>query len=82
MAPRNDGRDAGTFAAFFGLLLIAGFLLFLTALIVPQVLGLVIVVGGFLGLFSLHYLLWGCWLSKLLVEDDPERKSAPPDAQG
>jgi hypothetical protein len=43
---------------------------------------LVIVVGGFLGLFSLHYLLWGCWLSKLLVEKEQEQKSNPRDARG
>jgi hypothetical protein len=65
----DDGRNAGTFGALLGLMALGWMLLGLVAMVLPQVLGLVIVLGGFLGIVSLHYVLWGCWLSKLLIEE-------------
>ncbi|MDZ4686510.1 MAG: hypothetical protein SH850_15685 [Planctomycetaceae bacterium] len=71
----DEGRNVGTFGALFGLLLIAGLLMFLTAIVLPQALGIVLVFGGFLGIISLHYLLWGCWLGKLLAEEQRREES-------
>jgi regulator of protease activity HflC (stomatin/prohibitin superfamily) len=68
--PSDEGRNAGTFGALFGLLLLAGMLMALIAMVLPQAIGFVLVFGGFLGLISLHYLLWGCWLSRMLVDQD------------
>lgn len=75
MTSPSDGRNAGAFGALFGLLLFAGFLMALTALVLPQAAGLVIVFGGFLGIFALHYLLWGCWLSRMLIEEDRKERA-------
>lgn len=75
--PSEEGRNAGTFGALFGLLIVAGLLMALVAMVLPQALGFVLVFGGFLGLISLHYLLWGCWLSRMLIEQ--ERANSQPD---
>lgn len=73
MAPRtpNDSnRELSTWTALLGLLVISGGLIFLAALVVPQVLGIVLVVLGFGGMFVLHYLTWGWWLSRLPPPED------------
>ena len=68
-ASDDDGRNAGTFGALLGLMALAWMLLGLVAMVLPQILGLVVVLGGFLGIVALHYLLWGCWLSRILIEE-------------
>ena len=62
---KNDA-DRRTFLALFILLFMAGLLLGLTALVLPALLGVVLVVAG-IGLFGvMHYLVWGWWLSGYL----------------
>ena len=46
----------------FGVLVIGGFMIGLTAMEMPNVLGLVIVVFVAAVFFMLHYLTWGRWL--------------------
>ena len=75
---KDDGRNARTFIALLGLLVIAWALLFLVAMVLPQIFGLLLVVGGFVSILALHYLLWGFWLSKLLAEESTSDK----DVQG
>ncbi len=41
-------------------------LLGLTALVMPALLGIVLVVGGMLLFGSAHYVLWGWWLPRFL----------------
>lgn len=76
---QREARDAGTFAALALLALVAGLLLLMAALVVPQILGLVLVIGLFGGLFVCHYLVWGWWLRKALQAS--EQEADPPDAE-
>lgn len=62
-------RNAGTYAALFGLLIAGLVLLFLTAIVLPQVLGIVIVLGLFLGFGAFHYVVWGWWLERMGKEE-------------
>lgn len=66
-------RDLGTWGALFGLVVIAIGLLGLVAMVAPQLLGIALVIGGFIGFGSLHYLLWGWWLGRRLTDDQAER---------
>ncbi|TWT57610.1 hypothetical protein KOR42_09720 [Thalassoglobus neptunius] len=68
-SPRRNG---GTWVALIALLLIAGSLIGITSLIMPQILGLVLVVAGFLFFIVLHYFTWGQWLTRYLEENSQE----------
>lgn len=72
----RTSRDIRTYGVLAGLLMIALFLLALAAMIMPQVAGLIIVVLGFAGAITLHYFVWGRWLSRLPPppEDDEATK--------
>lgn len=67
----GSGKDAGTLLAVLGLFVISGFLVFLTAMVLPQVLGIVIVVTGFACTAAFHYLVWGWWLSRRIRSEKP-----------
>ena len=62
--------DAPTFIALFFILLISFGLMGLTAMVLPQIVGFVIVVGGFMFLCSFHYLVWGRFM-KIKPEENP-----------
>jgi len=69
MAPANPGHGNGpTLLALLALLVMAWLLLLLIAMVLPQILGLVVVVGGLASFMALNYLLWGHWLSRMLAE--------------
>ncbi|HTI49425.1 MAG TPA: hypothetical protein VL475_00685 [Planctomycetaceae bacterium] len=69
-AAKSGQSNAGTFIALFGLILMGGSLVGLTALVLPQFLGLVLVVGGLFVVPALfHYLVWGWWLSQIKDEN-------------
>lgn len=69
-SPSNQS-SAATLLALFGLLLIGGGLLGLTALVLPFVWGFVIVAMLFIVPIAFHYLVWGWWMSQM--------KDEPPD---
>jgi hypothetical protein len=71
---RGAHRDAATCLALVGMLFVAGGLLALAAMVLPQIRALILVGGG-LGLFiALHYVTWGWWLSRSPgPDDDAER---------
>jgi hypothetical protein len=56
-------RNAGTFLALFGLVVIASSLLALMVMVLPQAIGVVLVLGGFVIMAALQYMIWGYWLS-------------------
>jgi hypothetical protein len=67
---RNEQANAATFAALFGLLLLAFALIAMVGLVLPQVRGLLLVLFGGLFFFAFHYLVWGWWLPKIMPRDD------------
>ena len=68
MANRNPSSgsrsNAATAIALLGLMLISAALLGLMALVLPQVLGILIVILIFAVPAAFHYLVWGWWLSQ------------------
>jgi len=75
-SPSSGQSNAATAIALLGLLLISAALLGLMAMVLPQVLGILIVVLIFAVPAVFHYLLWGWWLSQVR---DREREA---DAEG
>ena len=65
-------QNSGTFLALAALMLVGGGLLMLVAIVLPQALGLVVVVFGFGLMGLLHYVTWGWWLSRTPIEEDEE----------
>lgn len=69
MASRNsqskNQSNAATAIALLGLVLISAALLGLMAMVLPQLLGIIIVVLIFAVPTALHYLVWGWWLSQV-----------------
>jgi hypothetical protein len=70
--PDESQRNAATFFALLGLIGIGLGLVALTAMVLPQIRGLILVVGGFTVFFALHYLIWGRWLSRRREEEEEE----------
>ena len=65
--------DQRTLIALLLLVFVSLLLLGLTALVMPALLGIVLVIGGMLIFGSTHYILWGWWLPKYLNRrPDPE----------
>jgi hypothetical protein len=76
--PQNN---APTILALLGLLAVGAGLLGLTALVLPQIFGLLAVILGFFAFGAIHYLLWGWWLRPVPVEEEKaDRKvEGPPN---
>lgn len=68
---KNPG-NSGTALALFALLVVAGALIGLGTLVMPQVFGLPAVIFGFFCFGAIHYLLWGWWFRTLPPDDDEE----------
>ena len=66
MSTQSAG-ETGTWLALLGLLFVSLVLLGLMALVMPQLLGVLLVLDVFLTFGVLHYLLWGWWLGKRLM---------------
>jgi hypothetical protein len=63
-SPSGSQSNAATAIALLGLLLISAALLGLMALVLPQLLGILIVILIFAVPAAFHYLVWGWWLSQ------------------
>lgn len=57
--PEDGARNAATMLALLGLVLVSFGLIALTAMVLPQIAAILIVVVGFVGIFAVHYLMWG-----------------------
>ncbi len=55
-------RNLATYTALLGLMLMALGLLALSAMVLPQILGIVAVISGFVVFVAFHYLVWGHWM--------------------
>lgn len=74
-----SGGNAGTLLALIRLLFVGGGLLFLTALVLPQALGLFLVVLGFASIALLHYFVWGRWLSRQIADEEAATRAPAED---
>ncbi|MBM4074758.1 MAG: hypothetical protein FJ267_03855 [Planctomycetes bacterium] len=65
---QKSQADARTFVALGLILLLSTIFLGLVAVVLPNILGIVVVVGGaaWFGLF--HYIVWGWWLGDYLSQ--------------
>ena len=73
MTESNDNdSNAGTIIALFAIGLCCAGLIGISALVMPQILGFVVVVAGFVLLGILHYVTWGRWLSKSIQSEPDE----------
>jgi hypothetical protein len=70
--PSDAQQNAATCLAMFGLLAMGLALIGFTALVLPQIRGLLLVVGGIAAFILLHYVTWGHWLSNQPPPDDGE----------
>lgn len=72
--PRKEPAtsNGGTALALLALIAVAGGLVGLGTLVMPQVFGLPAVVFGFFCFGAIHYLLWGWWLKSIPPEDEDE----------
>ncbi|MBX3437871.1 MAG: hypothetical protein KF861_10305 [Planctomycetaceae bacterium] len=61
-------KDAATFAALIGICLVGFAFLGIASLVLPQVRGLVLVFGGGVMFFAIHYVVWGRLLTRLRNE--------------
>lgn len=68
-SPSTSQANAATAIALLGLVLIAGALLGLMAMVLPQLLGIILVVLIFAVPAALHYLVWGWWMSQMRDEE-------------
>lgn len=69
----KNEADQRTLIALLLLVFVSLMLLGLTALVMPALLGVVLVVGGMLIFGSAHYILWGWWLPRYLSRlPDPD----------
>lgn len=65
-------KNAATLAALAGLLVSGGALLALAALVIPDILFIMLVFAGVLGLGALQYVVWGWRLDRFRVDGDEE----------
>lgn len=68
-------RNAATCLALSALIACALGLMAFTAIVLPQIRGALLVIGGLAVFFLLHYLTWGRWMSRLR---DPDDDPVPP----
>jgi hypothetical protein len=62
-------RNEGTWLALVMVLGIAGGLIGLVAVILPDIIGLVVVAQMFCAMIVLHYFTWGRWLTRVTAQE-------------
>jgi len=67
-----SGGNSATYLALFGLVISAFTLIGISALVLPQIAGLVAVIAAFASFILFQYLLWGRWMSGIRVDEDDE----------
>jgi hypothetical protein len=68
-APSSSQSNVATAIALFGLVLAAAALLGLMAMVLPELLGILVVILIFAVPAAFHYLIWGWWLSQMRDEE-------------
>ena len=70
MSGSQRPNNGPTILALVALIGAGAGLLFMSALVLPQLFGFALVVAGFFSFIALHYLVWGWWLSSISRDDD------------
>jgi CHASE2 domain-containing sensor protein len=70
--PSQRSSNIATYLALIALVAFAGFLLALVAMVLPQAIGLIVVIGGMFFFGAFHYLVWGWWLTETPTEEEDE----------
>ena len=78
-SPSGSQSNAATAIALLGLLLISALLLGLMAMVLPQVLGILVVVLIFAVPAAIHYLVWWWWLSQACEREREEEREKVED---
>jgi len=78
---RPRSSNAATYLALASLLAVAGALLFLSYLVLPQIFYFLLVIVGMGAFVGLHYVVWGWWLVRRPYEEHDEQDEKPPSAE-
>lgn len=78
MSQKNSEANIGTALALMFVMLCVMGLLALGAMAELPVMGLLLVLAGFIFLGLFHYVVWGYWLGRLLPPLPPEELPQPP----
>ena len=71
-SPSSNRSNAATAIALLGLVLMSAALLGLMAMVLPQLLGILIVILIFAVPAAFHYVVWGWWLSQSRDQETEE----------
>jgi len=66
-------RNQATYAALAGLVFIGLALLSLAALVIPDILLVLVVLAGMVGIGGIQYVTWGWMLDKYRITDDDDQ---------
>ena len=73
--------DQRTYIALVAIIVIAHSLLGVMALVLPQLFGVVLVVGGIGWFAAMHYVVWGWWLGGYLRRLEEKKESEDRDQE-
>lgn len=71
----QNRKNAATLLALIGMLLAGLALLGLVALVLPDILKILLVVAGMIGIGLIQYLTWGWMLDRDRIQDDDEENT-------
>ncbi|MDA0589114.1 MAG: hypothetical protein O2820_10360 [Planctomycetota bacterium] len=74
----QNRKNAATLLALVGMLLAGLALLGLAALVIPDILKILLVLAGMIGIGVIQYLTWGWMLERNRIRDDDENDPPQP----
>jgi uncharacterized membrane protein YqjE len=74
----QNRKNAATLLALVGMLLAGLALLGLAALVIPDILKILLVLAGMIGIGVIQYLTWGWMLERNRIQDDDEDNPTGP----
>jgi hypothetical protein len=74
----HNRKNAATLLALVGMLLAGLSLLGLAALVIPDILKILFVLAGLIGIGLIQYLTWGWMLDRNRIQDDDEDNPTGP----
>lgn len=74
----QNRKNAATLLALVGMILAGLSLLGLAALVIPDILKILLVLAGMIGIGVIQYLTWGWMLERNRIHDDDENEPPQP----